>query len=160
VPRRTQAHSRVLTTLAAAASLAAGCSGSAKLTGSIQKVRTYTADEQTAVLVADFRVANPSKYPWMVREVEVEVETADGKFVKGYVAADADAARFLDVHAEQGPKFNPSFAVRDRIAPGEEADRMVAASFEVAEPVLASRKSLRIRVHDADGPVVEFAQSP
>ena len=39
-----------------------------ELVGVIQKVRTGRLDEQRSVVVADFRVTNPSGYPFQIKD--------------------------------------------------------------------------------------------
>ena len=139
--------------------LAAACSRPPTLEGRIQQVRVYEGgepapgDAPSSVVVVDFRVTNPSRYPFLVKNAILEIETAAAGVVTGSVAADRDAARYLELNPAQGPKYNPSLVVRERIAAGQTIDRMLAATFPLPAAEVRSRKAIRIRILDADGPV-------
>jgi hypothetical protein len=153
VHERTPPHYRLIALAAAALGLA-GCSGLPTLEGAIQKVRVYPGDENTSVVVVDFRVTNPSRYPFQVKNAFIEIETSGKGVLASNTASDQDAARYLESNPAQGPKYNPSLVVRDRVKPGETVDRMLAASVEGSAADVAARTALRIRIVDADGPVV------
>ncbi len=121
------------------------------LEGAIQKVRTLPLDDSASFLVLDFRVTNPSGYPFVVREVQVIV---DG--VEGSVVADSDAKRLFDYYKTIGPKYNDSLKARDRVAARQTIDRMVSARFEFPEAKLKDRKSLTLRIEEVDGLVSEL----
>ncbi len=150
---RTAPHYGLTVAAALLAVLATGCAQPPTLEGRIQKVRIYPGEDSTCVIVVDFRATNPSRYPFLVKNAALELETAAGTVVTGAVASDGDAARYLELNPAQGPKYNPSLVVRDRIAPGQTVDRMLAANFEIPEKEAVTRRSIRIRVLDADGPV-------
>lgn len=121
------------------------------LEGSIQKARTLSLEETASFLVVDFRVTNPSDYPFVVREVKVFV---DG--VEGNVVADVDAKRLFDYYKEIGPKYNESLKTRDKVGARQTVDRMVSARFELPEAKLKGRKSLVLRIEEVDGLVNEL----
>jgi hypothetical protein len=121
------------------------------LEGAIQKVRTLPLDDSASFLVLDFRVTNPSGYPFVVREVQIMV---DG--VEGSVVADSDARRLFDYYKTIGPKYNDSLKARDRVAAKQTIDRMVSARFEFPEAKLKDRKSLTLRIEEVDGLVSEL----
>lgn len=125
------------------------------LEGSVQKVRFQGQDASTAV-IADFRAANTSDVPFVVRDVLVIVVDANGKDVEGTTVADSDAARFLDYYKQLGPKYNDSLKVKDRISAKQSVDRMIAARFDLPEAQVQARKNLRIRIEDVDGTVSEI----
>ncbi len=126
--------------------------------GRIQKVRTLQVEDNTTVVLVDFRATNPAKYPLVVRDVTLEVETATGETLSGDVVADIDVERFVANYPVIGPKYNPTLRTRERIAAGETVDRMAAASFPAAESVIQGRRKLRIRIVDVDGPVTVLEQ--
>jgi len=121
------------------------------LEGSIQKARTLALEESASFLVLDFRVTNPSDYPFVVREVKVIV---DG--VEGNVVADVDAKRLFEYYKEIGPKYNDSLKTRDKVGARQTVDRMVSARFELPEAKLKGRKSLVLRIEEVDGLVNEL----
>lgn len=121
------------------------------LEGSIQKARTLALEESASFLVLDFRVTNPSDYPFVVREVKVIV---DG--VEGNVVADVDAKRLFEYYKEIGPKYNDSLKTRDKVGARQTVDRMVSARFELPEAKLKERKSLVLRIEEVDGLVNEL----
>lgn len=121
------------------------------LEGAIQKVRTLPLDDSASFLVLDFRVTNPSGYPFVVREVQVIV---DG--VEGSVVADSDAKRLFDYYKTIGPKYNDSLKARDKVAAKQTIDRMISARFEFPEAKLKDRKSLTLRIEEVDGLVSEL----
>src|SRR5579863_3903189 len=75
------------------------------LTGSILKVRTAPLDENSSVVVLDFRFTNPSNVLFMVRGVTVVMEEKDGKQYDGQTVAEMDAKRLFDGIPLLGPKF-------------------------------------------------------
>lgn len=129
-----------------------------ELKGSILKVRTAAADENSSIAVLDFRFVNPSDYPFIVRRVDVYLEDVSGRVHEGSVASEADAKRLFEALPLLGQKYNESLLIRTRVSPRQSMDRMIAARFEVPEAQLASRKRLWVRVEDVDGAVSEIAE--
>ena len=121
------------------------------LEGSIQQVRTLALEDSASFLAVDFRVTNPSGYPFVVREMKLIV---DG--VEGQVVADSDAKRLFDYYKAIGPKFNDSLKARDKVTAKQTVDRMVSARFELPEARLKDRKSLVVRIEEVDGLVSEL----
>ena len=124
----------------------------------VQKVRLMQLDPQNTIAVLDFRVANPSTQRFIVRDVEVEVELADGRTLPAQVASEMDAARLFQNYPVLGQKFNPTLIIRDQLRSGESLDRMLAVRVETSEAELEKRKGFRIRVRDVDGPVSEIVE--
>lgn len=122
------------------------------LEGKIQKVRVQALDETNTAVLVDFRFTNPADYPLVVREAEIEIETADGKTVTGRTVADVDAGRFIAAYPELGGTYNQSLMTKEKIVPKQTADRMIAASFELKASDVEKRKKIRVRVTDVDGP--------
>lgn len=129
-----------------------------RLEGSVQKVRMLPTDEKSAVVVVDFRFANPANYPFVVRTVQVFADMKSGDPIEGMSVSDVDAKRMFDYYAELGPKYNDSLLIRDKIAPRSTLDRMVAARFDVPEARLDQRARIRIRVEDVDGASSEIVE--
>lgn len=129
------------------------------LEGQILKVRTLAVEEKNTIVVVDFRFVNPSdKNPFWVRSVEVILDDKSGKPVTGTTVAESDARRLFEYYPTLGQKFNDSLILRDKIAPGTTADRMIAASFDLPETDVQARQNLTLRITDVDGPVAEIRE--
>ncbi len=127
------------------------------LVGEVKKVRTGKLDEQRSVVVLDFRVTNPSGYPFQVRDLNLEVTTR-GKAVAGRFIPEVDAKNvFLGV-PELGEKYNPSFASEERVAKKSTVDRMTAFVVDLPLRELDDRTKMVMRIRDADGAVSELAE--
>jgi hypothetical protein len=129
-----------------------------ELKGAVLKVRTLAMDENSSVAVVDFRFANPSDYPFVVRSVDVSVTGADGQNYESMPVSEVDAKRLFQYYPILGQKFNDSLLPRDKIPPRHSEDRMIVARFEVPVARLDARKNLKIRIEDVDGPVSELAE--
>jgi hypothetical protein len=123
-----------------------------ELRGEILKVRTHELDAASSIAVVDFRFRNPADYPFIVRTVDVSVETNDGKTIEGQVVAEADTQRVFEALPLLGEKYNRSLLAKDRVNARESLDRMIAARFEVPVSMLQERRQLSIRIEDVDGP--------
>ncbi len=129
-----------------------------ELKGAVLKVRTLAMDDKSSVAVVDFRFANPSNYPFVVRSVDVTVTGANGENYDSMAVSEVDAKRLFQYYPILGQKFNDSLLPRDKIPPRHSEDRMIVARFEVPASQLDSRKNLKIRIEDVDGPVSELAE--
>jgi len=129
-----------------------------ELEGRIQKVRTLALPDSSTIVVIDFRFANAANYPFVVRRVDVLLDSAEGRTLEGAVISEPDAVNVFRYYPLLGQKYNPSLTARTRIAPRQSLDRMIAARFELPEEQLARRKSLRVRVEDVDGAVSEISE--
>ncbi len=132
--------------------------GHIELRGSIQKVRTMAADENSSIVVVDFRFVNPADYPFVVRDVQVKIEGKDGKAAEGAVISEVDAKKMFEYYPLLGQKYNDSLLARERIAPHQQLDKMIGARFELPEAQVQARRKLIIRVEDVDGAVSEITQ--
>lgn len=128
------------------------------LAGKALKVRTTELDEKSSLAVVDFRISNPSDYPFMVRTVTMIMEDGAGKQIEGQTVSEPDAKRVFEGIPLLGQKYNASLIMRDKLPPKESWDRMVAARFEVPEAQLQARKRLLVRIEEVDGKVVEIAE--
>ena len=129
-----------------------------EIQGAVQKVRTQAMDEKSSVAIVDFRFANPSDHPFMVRSVTVILEDKDGQKQEGSTVAEVDARKLFEYYPTLGQKYNDSLMIRERIPSHESRDRMIAARFEVPESAVQSRKGLVVRVEEVDGGVSELAE--
>jgi len=132
--------------------------GHVQLPGTILKVRTAPLDEQSSAAVIDFRVSNPSDYPFQVRSVTVVLENQSGAQIEGTTASELDAQRLMAGIPLLGDKYNQSLMVRERVPPHATLDRMIAARFEVPDAQLQSRKRFLVRIEEVDGVVQELSE--
>lgn len=124
-----------------------------ELPGTILKVRTAPLDDQSAAAVIDFRVTNPSDYPFQVRGVTVVLESQSGAQTEGATASEMDAQRLMAGVPLLGEKYNPSLMVRERVPAHTTLDRMIAARFEVPDSQLQARKRFLVKIEEVDGVV-------
>ncbi len=129
-----------------------------QIKGEMIKIRTHAFEDGSSLAVVDFRFANPADYPFLVRSVDLILETADGKELNGMMIAETDARRMFEGVPELGQKYNETLKTRDKIPPHSQDDRMVAARFEVSREILDGRKRLRIRAEEVDGAVSEVVE--
>lgn len=129
-----------------------------ELKGAVLKVRTLAMDENSSVAVVDFRFANPSNYPFVVRSVDISATGPDGQNYESMPVSEVDAKRLFQYYPILGQKFNDSLLPRDKIPPQHSEDRMIVARFEIPIAQLDARKNLKIRIEDVDGPVSELAE--
>ena len=128
--------------------------------GTILKVRTISVDDNASIAVVDFRMKNPSDVLFQVKQLTVVVTRADGTDEEGATMTEMDLDRVLDFYKATGPRFNPTFKLRDRLKPGEQLDRTAAGSFSIAEKSLLNRRNLVLKIQDADGIVTQIAEHP
>lgn len=123
-----------------------------QLQGKILKVRTGELDEHSSAAIVDFRVQNPSDLPFVVREVNVTLEKADGSSEEGSLIAKTDLKTLLSYNRFLGAQYNDALSLQDRIPPRGTLDRMVAIRFEDPLASLDHAKSLKLHLQDVDGP--------
>ena len=130
------------------------------LQGKILKVRTLPTDEKSSIAVIDFRVKNEAtRQDFVVNDAVVVVTTAEGKQVEGDTVARTDVNRVFDYYKMLGPKYNETLIMRDKVRGGQTMDRMVAATFPLAETDIENRKAITLRLHDVDGPTFELSEA-
>lgn len=130
----------------------------ARLEGNIVQVRSVATDTRANVVILEVRMTNPGRTLFMVKEVSVLIETADGQLLEAEAAPEPDIDRLLSYHKLIGPRYNPTLKSRQRIDPGVTGDYTIAGAFALTEEELASRKALRVKITDVDGAVVEIGQ--
>ncbi len=128
--------------------------------GTILKIRTISVDDNASIAVIDFRMKNPSDVLFQVKQLTVVVTKADGTEEEGATMTEMDLDRVLDFYKATGPRFNPTFKLRDRLKPGEQLDRTAAGSFSIPEKSLVNRRNLVVKIQDADGIVTQIAERP
>ncbi len=130
-----------------------------ELVGAIQKVRTGKLDDQRSVVVTDFRVTNPSAYPFQIKDLELEL-TSGGKVIMGRFIPETDTKNLFLGVPELGEKFNSSFRIKERVEKKASVDRMLAFAVDVPVSVLEARTKLVVRIREVDGPVSELVEEP
>jgi hypothetical protein len=129
-----------------------------ELKGAILKVRTMGADDNSSLAIVDFRFANPSDYPFVVRSVDVSATGAGGASYTSTPVSEVDAKRIFEYYPILGQKYNTSLLTRDKIPGRKSEDRMIVARFEIPVAKLDARTNLKIRIEDVDGPVSELVE--
>ncbi|MBV8844845.1 MAG: hypothetical protein JO307_18720 [Bryobacterales bacterium] len=129
-----------------------------ELTGNILKVRVLALGPEASLVVADFRVTNPSGVPFVVNDVRLKVTPPDGHTVEGLAASRSDIDNLFKAQKLIGPHFNDVLALRDKVPPMKTLDRMTGARFELPESAIDRRKSVVLRLEDVDGTVAELTE--
>ena len=125
-----------------------------RIEGTIKKVRAQKLDDNSTMLVFDFRFSNPADYPFVVADVTSICTLKDGKELPGEAVTDADAKPIFEYHAlTLGAKFNESLIRKSRVAPKTIEDRMIAMTYPVEPEVLAARTGCVLSIKDVDGAV-------
>ena len=106
----------------------------------------------------DFRVTNPSTTQFVVKDVDVTLDTSDGKTIEGSIFSEIDARRLFDYYKVLGTKFNATLLTRDKINSGETVDRMLAVRFTASDEGIQNRKAIHIVIHDVDGIQTEIIE--
>jgi hypothetical protein len=130
-----------------------------ELVGKILKVRTGELGDGNSIAVMDFRVENPSDRPFVVRDVEISLEKANGEMVDGVTVSKADLKQMFLYNRFLGDQYNDGLGMKDTIAPHSKVDRMVASHFEVSERDLEKAKAVHLSIQDMDGPLWETSHS-
>jgi hypothetical protein len=131
-----------------------------EMSGSILKVRTLALDDQSAAVIVDFRVVNPSHYTVVVRTADATLVDQSGNTLEGAAISEMDARGLFQYFPSLGQKYNDSLVVRTKIGPHQSVDRMLAARFEVPEKQLQARRRLSVHIEDLAGPSVDLVEKP
>ena len=116
-------------------------------------------DPEHTIVLIDTRIHNPSTQQFVVREVEVFIEEADGKRTPADIFAEADIKRVVDYYKTLGTKDNPGLLRRDKINSGTTTDKTIAVSAPMTDERFGKRKALRIVVHDVDRKQTEIVET-
>jgi hypothetical protein len=130
------------------------------LTGTIIKVRAQPNGAGSTIVVADFRITNPSGIPFVVNAVSVSLDPSGGDYapVESRILSKVDVDQVFQYLPLLRPKYNDVLTIRDKVQPGQTVDRMVAATFEMPLSVIESRKTLRIKIVEIDGAEAEITE--
>jgi len=129
-----------------------------RLDGKILKVRTVALDEGHTLVIVDFRVTNPSDFPFVFRDANIVVEDAKGATPEVIPVAKRDMERVFEFQKLAGPKFNDMVAIKDQVKSHATVDRMVGASVALPETEVEARKSLKLRFVEMDGKESELLE--
>lgn len=129
-----------------------------ELQGKILKVRSQPMDAASSVAVVDFRFTNPSDYNFVIRKVDLVLQEPNGNTIEGTPISEVDAQTLFKYYPLLGDKYNVTLLMRDKVAPRQTLDRMVAARFEVPEEQVRNSKNLTVRIEEVDGAVSEFVE--
>lgn len=129
-----------------------------ELQAKVLKVRTVPLDENSSLAAIDFRIANNSDYPFMVRGVTVEMEGSGGGPMEGATVSEPDAKRVFAAIPVLGQKYNDTLIMNDKMPPHTGWDRMVAARFDIPDDKLQARKRLVVKIEEVDGKVIEIPE--
>ena len=125
-----------------------------ELKGQVVKARTGALDDTHSIAVLDFRVSNPSDIPFVVRQVWVTLEKADGEKLRGDMVSKIDMNQLFQYNKFLGVQYNDALSIKDEVKPHGQIDRMVAASFPLSQAELEKGKTIDLWVQDMDG--IEF----
>lgn len=129
-----------------------------RLNAEVIRVRAIATSESTSVLIAEVRIVNPARVPFVVREVKVDVTGPDGKVSTGDLVAQNDLDRLLSYYPAEGPRYNETLKVRSRIGGSTTQDWTVAASCRISEGAILNRRALSIEIEDVDGVRVRLTE--
>lgn len=121
------------------------------LDGKFQNVRTLELGDGSALIVADFRVTNPSDVPLVIREVSMTMQQYGQEPLKGLEVSKSDVDLLFQEHSSLGGKANDVLAPPETIAPGKTIYRMAEASFQAPASAIAARRNLVVHIEDVDG---------
>jgi hypothetical protein len=129
-----------------------------ELKGQVLKVRSYSIDQDYTVAVIDFRATNPSTSQFVVKDIDVTLNTSEGKELDGAIFSEIDARRLFDYYKVLGTKFNPTLIAKDKVESGQTVDKMLAVRFTGSDADIQNRKALHIVIHDVDGVTTEIQE--
>jgi hypothetical protein len=138
--------------------LAVNKSAHLELTGSILKVRVMALNPQASLVIADFRVTNPSGLAFVVKNVTVQLQPLTGDVVESSPISKVNLENVFKYEKLIGPQYNAALTIRDAVPSHGTLDRMVGARFELPEEAINSRKMLRLHIEEMDGPVSDIAE--
>jgi hypothetical protein len=130
-----------------------------ELKGEILKIRTGALSDQDSIAVLDFRVENISDVPFVVRQVEVTIDKRDGGTAESSIISKMDLHQLFQFNRFLGDQYNDSLSLKDKVAPHQTVDRMVAARFDIPNKDLEAAKTIHLSIQDLDGPLFETSRS-
>ncbi len=128
------------------------------LKGEILKVRVLALSPDASLVVVDFRIANPTDVPFVVRTAELQLDHYSGAPVDGRTISKPDTENVFKYEKLLGPKYNDVLGIKDKIPPHQTMDRMIGARFELPESAIDVRKDIRLHIEDLDGTAVDVVE--
>jgi hypothetical protein len=128
------------------------------LQGEILKVRVLSLNPQASLVVADFRVTNPSDIPFVVSTIVMQLDRYGAGTTDGTVISKPDMENVFKFEKLIGPKYNEVMSIQDKVAPHQKVDRMAGARFELSEAAINARKGVHLHIEDVDGAVVDIGE--
>lgn len=122
-----------------------------RLNAEVVRVRTLATSEASALLIAELRISNPARVPFVVREVKVTVVDRSGGNRLGDPVSQGDLDRVLGYFPAEGPRYNETLKVRSRIDGNSRMDWTVPASLALSKTELDARRGFEVEVEDVDG---------
>jgi hypothetical protein len=139
-------------------SLFANKSSHLELDGDILKVRVMQLGPAASLVIADFRVKNPSGLAFVVKSVTARLELVSGDTVEAEPISKVNLENVFQYEKLIGPQYNPALTLQDAVPAHGTVDRMIGARFEVPQTAVDSRKGLRLRIEEVDGAVSEIGE--
>jgi hypothetical protein len=139
-------------------SLFANKSSHLELDGDILKVRVMALGPAASLVVADFRVTNPSGLAFVVKSVKARLELKSGDTLEAEPISKVNLENVFQYEKLIGPQYNSALTLRDAVPAHGTVDRMVGARFEVPESAIESRKALRLLIEEFEGPVADIGE--
>ena len=128
------------------------------LQGEILKVRVLALNPNASLVMADFRVTNPSDLNFIVKNVTMWLDPLSGVPLEGTPISKHDMDNVFTYQKLLGPKYNDVLSIKDRIGPRQTVDRMTGVRFELPESGIDFRKDIRLHFEEMDGTVVDLAE--
>ena len=129
-----------------------------ELEGNILKVRVLALNPNASLVVADFRVKNPSGVRFVVKGVKLLLDPASGGTIEAEPISKVNLDNVFAYERLIGPQYNPALTLQDAVPPHGTIDRMAGARFEAPASVIESRKGLRMRIDEVDGAEAVIAE--
>ena len=127
-------------------------------TGSIGKVRTVKASDESTFMVIDFNVKNDSDVDMVVHSIETTVDFPDGSTAPASAASSTDMPMAFKNYPLLGEQYNPVLRDRDTIPAHQQVDRMVGISIDLPFEKVEKRSDVKMRIEDVTGPAVEMTK--
>lgn len=122
-----------------------------ELKGRVMKLRTLNAVDEATIVFADCRLENTAGSPYIVGDIRVELEDAQGQKTEGSLIAEMDADRVFEGYPAVGQRFNPNLKIRDKLPAHATQDRQFSAQFPLTAAQVAARRRFVITVRELDG---------
>ena len=127
------------------------------LPGGMTKVRTVSTGENDALALIDLKIANPSSYKFVVRNVTVVLEKKTGEQFPQEIVSRSDSERLFNSLPDSGP-YHPPLYTNATLQPGATEVYTLVAQFNAPEKILQDRKQFRVQIDEIDGKSFEFSE--